>query len=74
MDSRRYFGARKPGMTASMMLVIVGIILAIIMIVIFFPATLNVADFVYSFGCETWTTLMNAVYEVLSMPPATAAC
>jgi competence protein ComGC len=57
-----------------MMLVIVGIILAIIMIVIFFPATLKVGDAIYAFGCEGWTTLMNAIYEALGMPAATAAC
>ena len=64
----------KIGMTSSMMFVIVGIILVLILIAIFFPATLKVGDSVYSYGCEGWTSLMDALYEALSMPPATSAC
>ena len=60
--------------TFSMMLLVIGIILVLVMIVIFFPATLKVGEFVYAYGCEGWTTLMNSIYEALSMPTATPAC
>ena len=74
MDKCKYFGVRKLGMTSSMMLFIIGIILAILLIVIFFPATLKAGDFVYKFGCEGWTGLMNSIYDALGMPAATGIC
>ena len=66
--------ASKTGMTSTMMFVIVGIILVLLLIAIFFPATLKIGNSVYSYGCEGWTSLMNALYDALGMPPATTAC